>query len=135
MNNLEFADIFIVKARENFMFLLMSTLLKMLRLKNLNPLIVNLITLQNYFMFVKLVRNLLSIHNTIQTFVHPFFSKDIYNVLIDKYIVWFLYRFGQYFPWNYNYTFIFFFFRKENIALNSCFQYYCTDQYKCCLCK
>lgn len=87
MNNLEFADIFIVKARENFMFLLMSTLLKMLRLKNLNPLIVNLITLQNYFMFVKLVRNLLSIHNTIQTFVHPFFSKDIYNVLIDKYIV------------------------------------------------
>lgn len=98
MNNLEFADIFIVKARENFMFLLMSTLLKMLRLKNLNPLIVNLITLQNYFMFVKLVRNLLSIHNTIQTFVHPFFSKDIYNVLIDKYIVLFLYRFGQYFP-------------------------------------
>lgn len=69
------------------MFLLMSTLLKMFRLKNLNPLIVNLITLQNYFMFVKLVRNLLSIHNTIQTFVHPLFPKDIYNVLIDKYIV------------------------------------------------
>lgn len=109
------------------MFLLMSTLLKMFRLKKLNPLIVNLITLQNYFMFVKLFRNLLSIHNTIQTFVHPFFRKIFItfwsiNILFDFYI-------------DLNSIFLeiiitplFCCFRKENIALNSCFQYYRSIQ-------